>query len=101
MKLVDVSVVILCHDRLDEVLLNVSPRIADVEQHGLELVVVDNASSDSTREHLECLAAERPVFTLVLNERNLGVGAGRNSGWERTTRPLVVTLDEDTRIATR
>jgi GT2 family glycosyltransferase len=100
MKLDDVSVVILCHDRLDEVLLNVPPRIDDVEQHGLELVVVDNASTDGTRETLEQLASERPRFSLVLNNRNLGVGAGRNSGWERTTRSFLLTLDEDTRIST-
>lgn len=100
MRLDDVSVVMLCHDRLDEVLLNVPPRIDDVEQHGLELVVVDNASTDGAREHLEHLATERPVFSLVLNERNVGVGAGRNSGWEKATRRFVVTLDEDTRIPT-
>jgi GT2 family glycosyltransferase len=100
MRLEDVSVVILCHDRLDEVLLNVPPRIDDVEQHGLELIVVDNASTDGTREHLEQLFEDRGGFAMVLNERNLGVGAGRNSGWERTTRPFVVTLDEDTRITT-
>jgi GT2 family glycosyltransferase len=100
MRLDDVSVVILCHDRLDEVLLNVPPRIDDVEQHGLELIVVDNASTDGTREHLERLFEDREGFTMVLNEWNLGVGAGRNSGWERTTRSFVVTLDEDTRITT-
>jgi GT2 family glycosyltransferase len=100
MRLDDVSVVILCHDRLEEVLLNVPPRIDDVERHGLELVVVDNASTDGTREALEQLASERPQFSLVLNDRNLGVGAGRNSGWERTTKSYVVTLDEDTRVTT-
>ena len=100
MRLDDVSVVILCHDRLDEVLLNVPPRVDDVEQRGLELVVVDNASTDGTREHLEQLLVERGGFALVLNDRNLGVGAGRNSGWQRATRAFVVTLDEDTRITT-
>lgn len=100
MTLSDVSVVILCHDRLDEVLLNVPPRLDDVERHGLELVVVDNMSTDGSRDYLEQLHAQRQAFTLVLNDRNLGVGAGRNSGWERTTRSIVVTLDEDTRITT-
>jgi GT2 family glycosyltransferase len=100
MRLEDVSVVILCHNRLDEVELNVPPRIDDIEQHGLELVVVDNASNDGSREYLERLAEARGGFTLVVNERNLGVGAGRNSGWQRTTRSFVITLDEDTRIST-
>lgn len=99
-SLSDTSVVILCHNRLDEVMLNVPPRVDDVETQGLELVVVDNASSDGTREYLEKLYATRPQFMLVVNDSNLGVGAGRNSGWIQATREFIVTLDEDTRIST-
>jgi glycosyltransferase involved in cell wall biosynthesis len=66
--------------------------------YGLEIVVVDNASTDGTRECLERPFDDRGGFTMVANEENLGVGAGRNSGRERTTRDFVVILDEDTRI---
>jgi len=96
----DVSVVVLCHNRLEEVLLNIPPRIADVYAHRLELIVVDNASTDGTRDALRTLHNNDPCFDLVLNEKNLGVGAGRNSGWDRTRRPYIVILDEDTRITT-
>lgn len=96
----DVSVVILCHDRIEEVRRAVLERLDDVRSHGLELVVVDNASQDGTPEWLQATQAEHGGFELVLNEQNLGVGAGRNSGWERTTRAFVVTLDEDVRIST-
>jgi GT2 family glycosyltransferase len=95
----DTSLVVLCFNRLDEVALNVPPRIADVLDHGLELVVVDNASTDGTVEYLTNLRLEQPHFTLILNPTNAGVGRGRNTGWAETTREFVVTVDEDTRIA--
>lgn len=96
----DVSVVMLCYNREDEVVVNVPKRIKDVHEHGLELVVVDNCSSDGTREAIEDIYKADPCFKLVLNDRNLGVGAGRNSGWHQATREIVVTLDEDTYITT-
>jgi GT2 family glycosyltransferase len=96
----DVSVVILCHDRIDEVRRAVLERLDDVRSRGLELVVVDNASQDGTPDWLKDANTEYGGFDLVLNDRNLGVGAGRNSGWERTTRAFVVTLDEDVRMST-
>jgi GT2 family glycosyltransferase len=96
----DVSVVIVCFNRVDEVTLNISPRLGDVCEYGLELIVVDNFSVDGSREYLEDLHRDHPVFSLVLNSENLGVGGGRNSGWDRATREIVITLDEDTRITT-
>jgi GT2 family glycosyltransferase len=97
--LADVSVVILCHGRIDEVRRAVTDRLIDVHARGLELVVVDNASQDGTPDWLSDLHVADPDFTLVLNPRNLGVGAGRNSGWARTTRDVIVTLDEDVRVS--
>jgi GT2 family glycosyltransferase len=94
----NVSVIVLCCNRQDEVALNIPPRLRDVQERGLELIVVDNFSTDGSREFLEKLYYDYPKFDLVLNPSNLGVGGGRNSGWDRATRKYVVTLDEDTRI---
>ncbi len=93
-----VSVVVLCYNRADEVSINIPPRIQDVKDYGMELIVVDNHSNDGTRELLEKYYDEDQCFTLVMNDSNLGVGAGRNSGWEKCTREIVITIDEDTRI---
>jgi GT2 family glycosyltransferase len=98
MSLIDVSVVVLCHDRLDQVVRTVATRIADVQAHGLELIVVDNASSDGTREWLAQAHRNDPCFTLVLNDANLGVGGGRNTGWVKATRSVVITHDEDAHV---
>lgn len=98
--LTGISVVVVCHNRLDEVVRNVPQRISDVRMHGLELVVVDNASDDGTREWLIERLMEDPCFELVLNDQNLGVGEGRNSGWVRTTGRIIITHDEDAEVRT-
>jgi GT2 family glycosyltransferase len=91
----DVSVVVLCHNRYDRVVETVSKWISEVHAHGPELIVVDNASSDGTREWLEAAHRLDPCFHLVVNTTNLGVAGGRNSGWSRATRAYILTVDED------
>ncbi len=46
----------------------------------LELVLVDNGSTDGTAEWLEAWAAGRPNVRVVLNSTNLGFSAGNNAG---------------------
>jgi GT2 family glycosyltransferase len=91
----DVSVVVLCHNRYDRVVETVSKWISEVHADGPELIVVDNASSDGTREWLEAAHRLDPCFHLVVNTTNLGVAGGRNSGWSRSTRAYILTVDED------
>jgi GT2 family glycosyltransferase len=46
----------------------------------LEIVVVDNASSDGSPAYLSSWAASRPNVRLVLNSDNRGFAAGNNQG---------------------
>ena len=60
--------------RLEEVLASHRPAGED----GPELVVVDNASTDGSRETIRAFAARRGGVRAVLNERNLGYSAAVN-----------------------
>ena len=60
----------------------------------IELVAVDDASSDGTREILARLARERG-FKLVLAERNRGKGAAVRRGIQETTGDVIVVQDAD------
>jgi glycosyltransferase involved in cell wall biosynthesis len=59
----------------------------------LELVVVDDASTDATPELLA--AASDPRIVLLRNEQQLGLAASLNRGLDRTQGRYVARLDSD------
>lgn len=58
----------------------------------LEVVVVDNASTDDTRK---LLAKYRPRLRLIRNDRNVGFAAAQNQGIACSTAPWVLVLNPD------
>src|ERR1700744_4007466 len=70
------SVVIVAHDSLGD-LRRTLPALAAQLRPGDELIVVDNASSDSLQEGLEAVA---PDARLVRMDANVGFAAGANAG---------------------
>jgi GT2 family glycosyltransferase len=85
-----VSVVVITHQRRDEVLLALSRLVALPEQP--HVVVVDNGSTDGTA----AAVAERfPQVELVASPENLGA-IGRNVGVARVHTPYVAFCDDDT-----
>ena len=91
-----ISVVVLSHNRVDEIKKNL-PVLAELVPE-IELIVVDNASSDGSREYLQILKQEYPDVHLVLNDKNLGVAGGRNSGFLTAKRSFIIALDDDTSL---
>jgi GT2 family glycosyltransferase len=61
-----------------------------------EVIFVDDGSTDGTREWL---AALRPPFRVVLNERNLGYGAANNQGAARARGEFLALLNNDLVLA--
>jgi len=92
------SVVILSYNRHEELLVNL-PLLCNASRNmGFELIVVDNASTDGSREFLAELEKSFPSIQVILNEENLGVAGGRNLGWQEATRDYILNIDDDTRL---
>ena len=68
----------------------------------LEVIVVDNASSDGSREWLREWAEEPSRAghrrRLILNDENLGFAAGNNVGLREATGDILVMLNNDTYV---
>ena len=91
-----VSAVILSRDRPDHVRRAIrSVLAADVQTR---VIVVDNNSSEPTREVLRALAREHPSIDLRLMNRNLGAPAGRRFGVALADGEYVLFLDDDAEL---
>jgi len=60
--------------------------------HDLELIVVDDGSTDATYHLLENV---RPSAIYLRHDKNLGVSAARNTGIRAASGRLIAFLDSD------
>jgi GT2 family glycosyltransferase len=88
------SIVILSYNRLADLQLTVQSLISDLSPD-IELIVVDNASTDGSREFLQNINFERPELITILRDSNGGPPAGRNAGLRVSQGKYIVCLDDD------
>jgi GT2 family glycosyltransferase/glycosyltransferase involved in cell wall biosynthesis len=62
----------------------------------LEVIVIDNASSDETPRCLTELARTHSALRVILNEENRGFAAANNQGLDVATGDVLVLLNNDT-----
>ncbi|MGK0545756.1 glycosyltransferase family 2 protein [Halomonas cupida] len=89
-----VSVVIPTYNRSSAVVRAVRSVLAQ-PYPSLECIVVDDASSDDTRDVVRALALEDSRLTLLPLHENVGQGAARNAGVEVAEGEFVCFLDSD------
>ena len=99
-----VSVVTLTHNKLDYTRRCLTG-LLETSYSPWELVVVDNGSTDGTREWLGefRLAAEKSGVSVVIiaNDGNIGCSTARNQGAERARGERVVFMDNDVALRRR
>ena len=60
-----------------------------------QIIIVDDCSTDGTREVLQALAVEQPELILVYHEKNQGKGAALRTGFRHATGQIVIVQDAD------
>lgn len=91
-----VSVVIVTYNNVELTRACIDSLLDSGAYPNLELVIVDNASSDDTRNYLRYLARTDPRVSIVLNPRNLGFAAANNQGLRLARGDRLVLLNNDT-----
>jgi len=88
----EISVVIPVYNEKD----TISHIVDRVTQTGLinEIVIVDDGSTDGTREVLEKLK-KHPLVRVILQERNQGKGAAVRKGIETASKEVIIIQDAD------
>ena len=61
----------------------------------LELIVVDDGSTDSTNDRLAALAERDPRIRILINETNLGLAASLNRAIDVARGDLLARMDAD------
>jgi glycosyltransferase involved in cell wall biosynthesis len=63
--------------------------------HELQIILVDDGSTDGTREEADALGAELPQVEVIHFEKNRGKSAALQAGFGRVTGEIVFTMDAD------
>ena len=96
---IDLSIIIPCYNESEGVahmrerLLAVLPALQ--RAHSVELVLVDDGSTDSTYADLLAAFGGWEATRIVRHERNRGLGAALRTGFAHSQGELVVTADSD------
>ena len=61
----------------------------------LELIIVDGASTDATREIIERYAKQDPRIRVIFHERNLGIARASNDGIDAAKGRFIAKIDSD------
>jgi glycosyltransferase involved in cell wall biosynthesis len=89
-----VSVVVPCHDSREFVRETIETVFAQTHRP-LELICVDDGSTDGTADLLDEIALHSPISMRVLRTTNAGASAARNTGLRLATGGYTQFLDSD------
>lgn len=88
----DVTVIIVNYNSLRTTAACIERVIAATKAIDFEIIVVDNASTDGSREHF---SADRRI-TYIYNHENIGFGRANNLGLEQARGRNIIFLNPDT-----
>jgi len=92
----DLSIIIVSYNTRQITLSCIESIVANTQEVDYEIIVVDNGSTDGSREALKKLTKENSAITLVDEDKNLGFGKGNNLGASKAKGEYLLFLNSDT-----
>lgn len=91
-----VSLITLCYNQLESATKPMIESLYKFTNTDLfELIIVNNASSDGTKEYLENLKKEKANITVINNDQNFGFSKGMNQGLKIANGDFIFLLNND------
>ncbi|MDG4596949.1 MAG: glycosyltransferase [Candidatus Contendobacter sp.] len=91
-----VSIIVITYNNCDLTRLCIESIFRNTTYPRYEVIIVDNASSDDTRNYLRYLARTSDRVKIILNSQNLGFAVANNQGLKVATGEYIVLLNNDT-----
>ena len=96
LALPSVSVIVLTYNNLELTKVCLQSVIERSQYANLEIIVVDNASTDGTIDYLREFQRHHSSVKIIANRYNMGFAAGNNLGLAAATGEYLVLLNNDT-----
>jgi glycosyltransferase involved in cell wall biosynthesis len=87
------SIIIPCYNEINTI-EKIIDKIIDTNNYNKEIIVVDDFSTDGTREILE-LKLKTKISKLILNDKNYGKGYSLRKGIEQSEGNIILIQDAD------
>ena len=94
----ELSVVILSYNQYDLTTGSCLSSLSQVDTPSLEIIIVDNASDETTLQKLTSAASQDSRIKLILNRENRGFAGGNNDGVAQAQAGTIVLLNSDARV---
>jgi glycosyltransferase involved in cell wall biosynthesis len=86
-------------DQLGLLLESITGAAANIDPATLEVIIVDNGSTDRTQPVLQQWAAAQSFSAAILHEARPGLSVARNTGLARAKAPIIAMTDDDCALA--
>ncbi len=89
-----ISIIIPAFNRIESLKLCINSIVSQYFE-GLEIIIIDDCSSDGTGAWLKEQFSTHPFIRIILNAKNKGVNYSRNRGIELASKPYILFIDSD------
>ena len=97
LKKTEVSIIIPCFNKLDYTKKCFESVLENTEKEiSYEIIFVDNASSDGTKDYLLSLEKKHTFVSVIRNDENLGFAKACNQGIKESKGEFILLLNNDT-----